>query len=56
MGLQMASAYVGTTFMPPLFGMMASHISFSIFPFFIGTVLAVNILMVEMVNRKAKGP
>jgi fucose permease len=54
MGLQMASAYVGTTFMPPLFGMMASHISFTIFPFFIAAVLALNVFMVEVVNRKAK--
>jgi fucose permease len=52
MGLQMASAYIGTTFMPPLFGMMASRVGFNIFPFFIGAILAINIIMVEMVGRK----
>jgi fucose permease len=54
MGLQMASAYVGTTFMPPLFGMMASRVGFHIFPFFIVAVLVVNVMMVEMLNRNAK--
>jgi fucose permease len=54
MGLQMASAYIGTTFIPPLFGMMASHVGFHIFPFFIVAVLALNVMMVEMLNRKVK--
>jgi fucose permease len=52
MGLQMASAYIGTTFMPPLFGRIASSIGFTIFPFFVGAVLALNIVMVEILNRK----
>jgi fucose permease len=52
MGLQMASAYIGTTFMPPLFGRIASYIGFNTFPFFVGAVLVVNIIMVEVLNRK----
>jgi fucose permease len=52
MGIQMASAYIGTTFMPPLFGRIASHIGFNIFPFFIGAVLILNIVMIEIVNKK----
>jgi len=52
MGIQMASAYIGTTFMPPLFGRIASYISFNIFPFFIGGILILNIVMVEILNRK----
>lgn len=32
MGYQMAMAYVGTTFLPPLFGLLASAISLHIFP------------------------
>jgi fucose permease len=52
MGIQMASAYIGTTFMPPLFGQLASYLSFKTFPFFIGGILLLNILMVELVNRK----
>ena len=54
MGIQMASAYIGTTFMPPLFGRLASYAGFNIFPFFIGAVLAVNVLMVEMLNKKVE--
>jgi len=52
MGIQMASAYIGTTFMPPLFGRVASYLSFNIFPIFIGGILLLNILMVELLNKK----
>jgi fucose permease len=52
MGIQMASAYIGTTFMPPLFGRIASYTGFTIFPFFIGIVLALNIIMIELLNKK----
>jgi fucose permease len=33
MGLQMAFAYTGTTLMPPLFGQLFAHISFSLMPY-----------------------
>ena len=52
MGIQMGSAYIGTTIMPPIFGWFASYMSFNIFPFFIGIILAVKIIMVEVLNRK----
>jgi len=52
MGIQMASAYIGTTSMPPIFGWLASHMGFYIFPIFIGLVLILKIVMVEMLNRK----
>jgi fucose permease len=52
MGIQMASAYIGSTFMPPLFGRIASYLSFKTFPLFIGGVLLLNIIMVELVNKK----
>jgi fucose permease len=52
MGIQMASAYIGTTLMPPVFGRLASHIGFNIFPLFIGMILIVKIIMVEILNRK----
>jgi len=51
MGIQMASAYVGTTFMPPLFGKLTSYLSFNIFPLFIGGILVLNIIMVELLNK-----
>lgn len=35
MGMQMASAYVGTTFMPPLFGLLAQYISIRLYPLYL---------------------
>ncbi|WP_042221932.1 MFS transporter [Oceanobacillus manasiensis] len=35
MGYQMALAYTGNTFLPPLLGLIASHSTIAIFPFFI---------------------
>jgi fucose permease len=52
MGIQMASAYIGSTFMPPLFGRIASYLSFKIFPLFIGGILILNIIMVELLNKR----
>jgi fucose permease len=52
MGIQMASAYIGTTFMPPLFGQITSYFGFNIFPLFIGGILILNIVMVELLNKK----
>jgi fucose permease len=52
MGMQMASAYIGTTLMPPLFGRLATFFDFSVFPIFVGAVLIIKILMTEIVNKK----
>jgi fucose permease len=51
-GLQMGSAYIGTSIMPPIFGWLASHISFNIFPVFLGIVLFIKIFMVETLKKK----
>ena len=39
-GVQMASAYVGTCLMPPVFGLIANHISVTLFPVFLLVILA----------------
>jgi fucose permease len=52
MGLQMASAYIGSTLMPPLFGQLASFTGFSIFPVFIGIILIVKVIMIETLHQK----
>lgn len=39
-GVQMASAYVGTCFMPPVFGFIANHINISLFPVYLLIILA----------------
>lgn len=58
MGIQMACAYVGSTFMPPIFGFLATHIGYGLFPFFIGAVLILMFVMVEKlhscINREKK--
>jgi fucose permease len=51
-GIQMASAYIGTTVMPPVFGKIASQAGFHLFPVFLGITLILLITMVETVNRK----
>ncbi len=50
-GMQMSSAYIGITIMPPLFGRLAGSLDFSIFPLFLGIVLIVKIVITEMGNR-----
>jgi len=51
-GVQMASAYTGSLLMPPVFGLIANHISISLFPWFVGVILVLMILMCEALNRK----
>lgn len=54
-GVQMASAYVGNCLMPPLFGLIANHISVALFPFYMLAILALMALMHETlvkINRK----
>lgn len=46
-GVQMASAYVGTCFMPPVFGFLANHISVSLYPVFLLVILLLMIVMHE---------
>ena len=47
-GVQMASAYIGSCLMPPLFGFLARHVAIALFPFYL---LAVLLLMVFMHER-----
>lgn len=50
-GIQMASAYVGTTLMPPLFGLIGDYINIGLFPFFLLFFAVVMLVMSERVNR-----
>ena len=52
MGVQMACAYVGTTFMPPLFGVLGAKMSYGLFPFFVGILLLIMIFMVILLYKK----
>lgn len=46
-GVQMASAYVGNCIMPPVFGLIANHISIALFPVFLFILLALMVFMHE---------
>lgn len=47
-GIQMASAYVGSTFMPPLFGLLGNLIGFEILPIYLLLFIVLMISMTEM--------
>lgn len=51
-GVQMASAYVGTCIMPPIFGFLANHISVSLFPVYLLAILVVMGVMYEKMLSK----
>lgn len=51
-GVQMASAYVGTCLMPPLFGLIANNISASLLPVFLLVALVLMVIMHERVARQ----
>lgn len=51
MGMQMASAYIGSTFMPPIFGLIADNISIKIYPVFLVLILLTMIIMAEKLNK-----
>ena len=46
-GLQMASAYVGSTFMPMVFGILQEHIGIAIMPFYLLIFIVVNTVLLE---------
>lgn len=51
-GVQMASAYVGICCMPPLFGLIANHLSAGLLPVYLAVIHVVMIAMCERLNRK----
>ena len=53
-GVQMASAYVGSCLMPPVFGLVANHISAGLLPWYLLGILAVMAVMCEGLNRKTR--
>ena len=54
-GVQVASAYVGILLMPPLFGLIAKHISVAILPAYLLALLAVMIASHELLLKNARG-
>lgn len=54
-GVQMASAYIGTCLVPPLFGLIANHIDVSLLPFYLLAILVLMVFMHEKLLRKVGG-
>ena len=50
-GIQMACAYASTTFMPPLFGIIADNISISLYPYFLFISLIFMIVTTEGLRK-----
>lgn len=50
-GIQMASAYLGVTVMPPLFGVLSGAFGLWLLPLYLGCLVAVMAVCTEKVNR-----
>ena len=50
-GVQMACAYLGSLFMPPLFGILANNISAGILPYYVGILTLTMFLVMEKLNK-----
>ena len=53
-GVQMASAYIGVCVMPPVFGIIANHISVSLLSIYVGGITLLMIFMCEKLNRLSR--
>ena len=56
-GIQMASAYCGSTFMSPLFGLLAQYVDVGLYPWYLLAFAVLMLLMTERLNRilRARG-
>ena len=53
-GVQMASAYTGTTLMAPLFGVIANRLSLALLPWYLLVMLALMFMMHECMLRRCR--
>ena len=53
-GIQMASAYVGSTFMPPVFGLIANHISLKLMPLYIAFFFILLLVMISKTEKECR--
>jgi fucose permease len=53
-GVQMASAYCGSTFMPPVFGWVAGAFGLRLFPFALVLFAVVGFTLTELLNRRKR--
>lgn len=50
-GIQMASAYCGSTLMPLIFGFLAQYVHIAVYPYYLMIFVVLLLLMTERVNR-----
>ena len=50
-GIQMASAYTGSTLLPPLFGLVAQYIHIGLYPLYMALLIVLSFVMSERVNK-----
>lgn len=53
-GLHMAFGYVGSTLMPPIFGIVAKNLGTGLYPFFLFAFMMMTVIFTENLNRKTK--
>lgn len=53
-GIQMASAYVGSTFIPPVFGLIANYIHIALYPYFMTVFALLMLYMTERLNKTCR--
>ena len=51
-GIQMACSYVGTCLMPPVFGLIANHITVALLPVYLLIILVLMVIMHELLCKK----
>ena len=54
-GIQMASACVGSTFVPPLFGVIANNITLWLMPMFLLLFFVLLLVMISVTEKKCRG-
>ena len=54
-GIQMASAYTGSTLAPPVFGLIAQYLTPALYPYYLALFALLTLVMSERVNRIAAG-
>ena len=53
-GIEMASAHLGSCVMPPLFGLIAEHISIRLFPFYVAVFILLMLITIIISARQHK--
>lgn len=53
-GIQMASAYVGSTFMPPVFGLLANNVSLRLMPLYLAFFFILLLVMISKTEKLCK--